>query len=71
MHKYYVLLSGSGEIEKYGPYATDEERDAAAKEIWSEANQEQQTIHWLNVDRGNADEPVQIGDYSNGDLESE
>lgn len=69
MHRYYVILAGSGEVEKYGPYDSDEKRDEAAQEIWAEANQEQQTIHWLNVDRGNAEDPVQIGDYSNAELE--
>lgn len=72
MHKFYVLIVGcGGGVEKYGPYETDEKRDEMAREIWSETDQEQNTIHWLNVDRGDAEDPVQTGDYSNSDLEGE
>lgn len=69
---YYVLVENGGcELNKLGPFKTDEERDRAARKTWNDAdfNTETSNIYWLNVDTERLDDPVSVGEYSNADTE--
>ena len=72
MKLYYVLVNHGGvELDKLGPYNSDQERDEVAKKTWAECEQDSSTVHYLNVDLTNPGDPVSVGEYSNGELEDD
>jgi hypothetical protein len=65
--RYYLLIARGGcEPEQYGPYVSEEDRDAEAREAWAEANQDYDGFFKLQVD---GDVDLSFSSYMESELD--
>ena len=64
---YLLVLLGDVEIEKQGPFPTEEARNAAALQHRGKDEDARDGLHWMNITVNplNAEPEVEVGNWSN------